>query len=247
MVLKNPVSKSRFINNIGLFFATSACTGSNTKKSFDHFLFQKSLWSRHRSTQKDLILVVIVENYIQFSANQIGGALINAFSRFREAILIHFEKNCISHNIFSYFERMNFGRCATNFRNCRGLLLGKSFASSSCVRCLFQNEDYSGSCPHSFPDLCWMGFETSPERFRSGFKLAVSWESRKDVLTQLICGFLSCWTLETTFLWLFPHFSDKLELYGLLVIWELSSFEQNYSLHVPHNFLCLVLLIFSCF
>ena len=33
---------------------------------------------------------------------------------------------------------------------CRGLLQGQSFASSGCERCLFQDEDHSGSRPLSF-------------------------------------------------------------------------------------------------
>ena len=36
---------------------------------------------------------------------------------------------------------------------CHGGLLGQSFASSGCRRCLHQDEDHSGSRPHSFPGL----------------------------------------------------------------------------------------------
>ena len=68
-----------------------------------------------------------------------------------------------------------------------------------------------------------------PGRLRSGPELASSWESRRDVITPLIRGFLSKQTLETTSMWLFPQFPQKLELRSLLVIWEHSSFVPNCS------------------
>ena len=37
--------------------------------------------------------------------------------------------------------------------DCRGHLLGQSFVSSGCWRCLLQDEGYSGSRPHLFPGL----------------------------------------------------------------------------------------------
>ena len=57
---------------------------------------------------------------------------------------------------------------------CRGLILGQSFPSSGCGRCLLQDEDHSGSPGHSFSGLYWMRSGTSPERFRSGFEVAGS-------------------------------------------------------------------------
>ena len=75
---------------------------------------------------------------------------------------------------------------------CRGHLLGQSFASSGCGRCLLQDEDHSGSRPHSFPGLYSMHSGTSPERFRSGPELAGSRESRQGVLMRLVGGFLFC-------------------------------------------------------
>ena len=41
-------------------------------------------------------------------------------------------------------------------------------------RCLLQDEDHSGSRPHSFPGLRHMRSGTSPERFQSGPELAAS-------------------------------------------------------------------------
>ena len=38
-------------------------------------------------------------------------------------------------------------------RCCHGDLFGQSFASSGCRRRLLQDEDHSGSRPHSFPGL----------------------------------------------------------------------------------------------
>ena len=106
---------------------------------------------------------------------------------------------------------------------CRGHLLGQSFASSGCGRCLLQDENHSGRRPHSFPGLCQMRSGTFPERFRSSPELADSWGSRQDVITRLICGFWTYWTPETTFFRPFPQFLQKLELCSLLVIWEHSS------------------------
>ena len=58
--------------------------------------------------------------------------------------------------------------------SCRGLVLGQSFVSSDSKRCLFQDEDHSGSRPQLFPGLCRMRSGTSPERFRSSPELAGS-------------------------------------------------------------------------
>ena len=44
--------------------------------------------------------------------------------------------------------------------DCGGHLLGQSFASCGCGRCLLQDEDHSGSRPHSFPGSCHMRFGT---------------------------------------------------------------------------------------
>ena len=63
--------------------------------------------------------------------------------------------------------------------------------SSGFGRCLLQDEDQSGSRPHSFPGLFHMRSGTSPEQFQSGPELVGSLESRQDVLMRLICGFLS--------------------------------------------------------
>ena len=86
-----------------------------------------------------------------------------------------------------------------------------------------------------------------PRRHRSGPELAGSWESRQDVITRLIWGCLSYWTLETTFLWLFLQFPQKFELCNVRVIWEDSSFVLGCSWYIPHNFPRLMLPITSCF
>ena len=103
---------------------------------------------------------------------------------------------------------------------CPGDLLGQRFASSGYGRCPLQYENHSGSRPHSFPGLNSMRSGTFPKRFRRGPELAGSWESRQHVLMRLVCGFLFCWTLVTTFLWPFPQFPQKLELCSLPAIWE---------------------------
>ena len=98
---------------------------------------------------------------------------------------------------------------------CRGHLLGQSFVSSGWGRCLLQDEDHSGSRPHSFPGSCYMRSGTSAEQFRSGPELAGSWESHQDLITRLVWGFSSYWTLETISLWLFPELPQRLELYSV--------------------------------
>ena len=51
-----------------------------------------------------------------------------------------------------------------SFNFCHDNLLGQSFVKSGRGRCLLQDEDNSGSPPHSFPGLCSGMF---PERFRN--------------------------------------------------------------------------------
>ena len=102
--------------------------------------------------------------------------------------------------------------------NCRGHHLGQSFASSGCGRWLLQDEDLSRCSRQPFPGSCYMCSGTSPEKFRSGPDLTGPWESRQDVITRLICGFLSYWTLEKTSLWLFPQNLQKIALCSLLMI-----------------------------
>ena len=54
---------------------------------------------------------------------------------------------------------------ATNI--CRGHILGQNFVSSDCGRGPLQDEDHSGSRPHSFPGLYLMRSGRAPEWFRS--------------------------------------------------------------------------------
>ena len=51
---------------------------------------------------------------------------------------------------------------------CHGHLPGQNFVSSGYGRGLLQDEDHSGSRPHSFPGLYSMRSGTSPEWFRTG-------------------------------------------------------------------------------
>ena len=51
---------------------------------------------------------------------------------------------------------------------CHGRLLGQSFVWSGCGRGLLEDEDHSGSRPHSFPGLYSMRSGRAPEWFRSG-------------------------------------------------------------------------------
>ena len=103
---------------------------------------------------------------------------------------------------FSAFSKMYWGSSMWLPREllsqCGGHLLGQSFASSGCGRSQHQDEDHSGSRPHSFPGLCQMRSETYPEHFRNSPEVAGSGGSRQDVITPLICRFVSHWTLETT-------------------------------------------------
>ena len=62
------------------------------------------------------------------------------------------------------------------------------WAGTSC-RLALEDTCFRMSPLHSFPGLCHMHSETSPELFRSGPELADSWESRLDVIMRLICGF----------------------------------------------------------
>ena len=70
-----------------------------------------------------------------------------------------------------------FSRCVIKSR---GQPLGQSCAQSGSERCPPQNEDHSGSRPHSFPGLYPMRSGMSPERFRSGPELAIRKSSRRD-------------------------------------------------------------------
>ena len=56
----------------------------------------------------------------------------------------------------------------------RGHLLGQSFALSGCGGGPLQDEDHSGSRPHSFPGLNSMRSGSAPEWFRSGPVVASS-------------------------------------------------------------------------
>ena len=126
---------------------------------------------------------------------------------------------CIKKRSVYFFQKIRTHLVETiESSECRGHLLGQSFVSSGCGRCLLQDEDHSGSYPLSFLGLCRTCSGTSPERFWSGPELVGSWESCQDVITHLISGFLSYWTLETTSLWPFPQIPQKLELGSPLVI-----------------------------
>ena len=58
--------------------------------------------------------------------------------------------------------------------SCRGRLQGQGCLQSGFERCLLQDEDHSGSRPHSFLGLSHMHSRTSLERFRSGLELTGS-------------------------------------------------------------------------
>ena len=100
---------------------------------------------------------------------------------------------------------------------------------AGCGRGPLQDEDHSGSRPHSFPGLFSMGSERPPERPRSGPAVTGSRENRRDVLGRLVCGFPFYWTPLTTFLWPVPQFPQKLELFSLPAISEHSSFVPSCS------------------
>ena len=116
--------------------------------------------------------------------------------------------------------------------NCfsRAQLLGQCFSSSGSRRSLLQDEDHSGSRPHSFTGLCQLHSGTFPHRFRSSPELASSWGSRQDVIMRLLCSFLSCWNLETTFCNFFLNFLRKLSYVVFLWygnIWVLCQIAPN--------------------
>ena len=50
---------------------------------------------------------------------------------------------------------------------CHDNLLGQSFCVAGCRRCLLQDEDHSGSRPHSFPGFPRLCSGMFPERFRN--------------------------------------------------------------------------------
>ena len=112
---------------------------------------------------------------------------------------------------------------------CHGRLLGQSFALSGCGRNPLQDEDHSGSCPHSLPGLYSMRSGRPPEGLQSSPAVAGSRESRRDVLRRLVCGFPFYWTPLTTFLWPFPQIPQRLQLCSLPAIWEHSSFVPSCS------------------
>ena len=57
--------------------------------------------------------------------------------------------------------------------NCRDRLLGQSFVPSDRRRDPLQDEDHSGSRPHSFPGYYLMRSGRAPEWFRSGSGVAL--------------------------------------------------------------------------
>ena len=76
--------------------------------------------------------------------------------------------------------------------NCRKHHLGQNSALSDSERRSLQDEDHSGSRPHSFLGLCHMRSGMSSEQFRSGPEIAGSEESHQDETMRLKCGSLSC-------------------------------------------------------
>ena len=72
---------------------------------------------------------------------------------------------------------------------CDGPPLGQSFVLSGSEVCSLQDEDHSGSRPHSFTGLCRMRSGTSSEQFRSGPELAGSGESHRGEIARLKCAF----------------------------------------------------------
>ena len=58
-------------------------------------------------------------------------------------------------------------------QSCRGHLLGQNFVSSDRGRGPLQDEDHSGSRPHSFPGLYLMRSGCAPEWFPSGSRAAL--------------------------------------------------------------------------
>ena len=74
---------------------------------------------------------------------------------------------------------------------CNNRHLGESFVQSHFERCSFQDEGHFGSLPHSFPGLCQMRSEMSPEQFRSGPVFTRSKETHQFGKESLKCGYQS--------------------------------------------------------
>ena len=72
----------------------------------------------------------------------------------------------LPHELQSY--RGNYQSVLWLLSPCGGHLLGQSFASSHRGRGPLQDEDNTGSRPHSFPGLYLVGSERPPDWLRSG-------------------------------------------------------------------------------
>ena len=89
-----------------------------------------------------------------------------------------------------------FSRCAKSERQsqkkhkCRDLLLSQRFVSTGRGRDPLQDEDHSGSRPHSFPGYYLMRSGWAPEWLRSTPVTTGSSESHQVVLMHQECGFL---------------------------------------------------------
>ena len=75
--------------------------------------------------------------------------------------------------------------------HCRGFLIRLSFVSPGTAKRSHQDENHSGSRPHSFSGCCYTLLGTSPQFFWSNFEVAGSWESPLDGLVRIKCGFPS--------------------------------------------------------
>ena len=80
----------------------------------------------------------------------------------------------------------------TSIQHCRGRLLGQRFVPTGCGRDPLQDEDHSGSRPHSFPGYFSIRSGWAPEWLRSTPVAMGSSESHQVAPVHLECGFPFC-------------------------------------------------------
>ena len=140
---------------------------------------------------------------------------------------------------------LNSAYCLMTHRWCRRRRLDQTFALSGCERSFLQDDDHSGSRPHSFPGLLHMHSGKSRERIPSDPEIVGSEETRQSRIRRLKCGFPSYWTPWTVLLLLHLRFSRRLEWYNPLVIWEHLCPLPGCCWDVSHDSPCWWLLFFA--
>ena len=148
------------------------------------FYFWRTDWKSHKS-QSNILQVTglcwIIFDDLQSNAGRSTGVPVRSCNG-------HTRKNGTLISNCTYQSGPNiFAECREYFWSVNRLVKQRSGSGGH----LLQYEEHSGSHPRSFPGLFHMCSGTSPEQFRSRPELAGSWRSRQDVISRLICDFLS--------------------------------------------------------